>query len=63
MSSRCRATHARNQKCYTCGAPIPSKRMDKRYCNWRHDPELLDARELADLEAQYPAPEIVTDAS
>lgn len=44
----------KNRRCNTCGAPVPETRLDKRYCSWKHDPDLLDPGELAELSDQHP---------
>lgn len=54
---------SRNKLCITCGAPVPRNRTDKRFCCWRHDPDLLDPAERDELAARYPAPALINDAS
>ncbi len=52
-----RRASAKRTACQTCGGPVPETRTDRRYCDWRHDMDLLDARERAELIREYPCPE------
>lgn len=58
-----RRSSAARRNCETCGGPVPDNRSDRRYCGWRHDPDLLDARERAALIALNPCPEALNSAS
>lgn len=54
---------SRNKFCQTCGAPVPRNRTDKRFCTWRHDPELLTPKEWTFLQAELEDAKAVNDAS
>lgn len=39
----------KNTTCETCGSPVPPNRLDRRFCTWKHDPELLTGKECKEL--------------